>query len=546
MRGLRYVVFFLLFIGVGCTTPSATIALIEQSERVAIDYPDSALMLIESVDRESVRGKHDNARYRLVYSEVLYYNRIDSDCDSLTRPLFDYYYDSDNHAERARAMYQHGLVMMNAKRNAEAMYALMEAEKSLQHCDNPRLLGLVYTAIGVIYGRECLYNNALDAHKKAYEIFKALSLEFHALYSLYSIGEIYALLNEYDIAEEYLMDVLEQSALMDAVDLYSCAVDTLCDIYVLTSRYGEIEQYIGALDSCNLYDGFDIQRYYYKSILYSFYGNRELALKYLNWADGCDNPNIIEVEYLKSIVYQNLGDIAQANYWLQQNKIQQERLLLSILELPILNAQIEILKQDMDIAKERTRNLRFRFVLVLMLLLFSVVVVVLYSRHRMIVQRHEIERYISMISELKQNYANSSSKIMSEFQSLYNNKLSDINTLLETYYEHGNTSRESYKIVERVKSIIDSMRNDDESLGQLERIVNLHHNNVIASLKNSNVHFSEKEFKYIIYMLSGLSNRSMCLLFDIDDTALYRIKYKVKTKMVEGGLDGVFNEIFGR
>ena len=71
MRGLRYVVFFLLLIGVGCTTPSATIALIEQSERVAIDYPDSALMLIESVDPDCVYGKRDKAHYRLAYSDAL-------------------------------------------------------------------------------------------------------------------------------------------------------------------------------------------------------------------------------------------------------------------------------------------------------------------------------------------------------------------------------------------------------------------------------------------------------------------------------------------
>ena len=88
------------------------------------------------------------------------------------------------------------------------------------------------------------------------------------------------------------------------------------------------------------------------------------------------------------------------------------------------------------------------------------------------------------------------------------------------------------------------MRNYDESLGQLERIINSHHKNVIVSLKNSNVRFSEKEFKYIIYMLSGLSNRSICLLFDIDEAALYRIKYKVKTKMLERGLDSVVGEIF--
>lgn len=107
MRFLRYILLLFLVEGIGCTTPSETLALIEHSERVAIDYPDSALMLIESVDRANIRGKRDMAHYRLAYSEALYHNQIDSDCDSLTRPLFDYYYDSDNHAERARVMYQH-------------------------------------------------------------------------------------------------------------------------------------------------------------------------------------------------------------------------------------------------------------------------------------------------------------------------------------------------------------------------------------------------------------------------------------------------------
>lgn len=540
MRGLRYVVFFLLFIGVGCTTPSATIALIEQSERVAIDYPDSALMLIESVDRESVRGKHDNARYRLVYSEVLYYNRIDSDCDSLTRPLFDYYYDSDNHAERARAMYQHGLVMMNAKRNAEAMYALMESEKSLQHCDNPRLFGMVYSTMGDIYGIECIYRNALNAYMCAHDVFNTLSLEYHSIYSLFNIAEIHISLREYDVAEQYLITVLETSKEIGYNELYCYAADVLCKLYVYTSHYDKIEKYVDIIDNCDLYEGFDILLNCYKAVVYSYYENRVQALRYLDIADTCANPNAIEIEYIKSIVYQNLGDNASANYWLQQNKIQQEELLLGILELPILNTQIDLLKRDIDIARERAQYVKYRNIFVFLLLLIIAITIALYIRHRMIMQRHEIEKYVSMISELKLNYENSSSVILSEVQAVYGKKLSDLNNLLETYYEHGNTSRESYKIVEQVKSIVESIRRDGESMLQLERLVNLHHNNIVVSIKSSGVRFSEKELRYIVYMLSGFSNRSMCLLLDIDDAALYRIKYKVKNKMIEAGLD---NEI---
>lgn len=191
MRLVQYILLLLSLAIVSCSTPEQIIALIDGAEHVAIDYPDSALMLIESVDSKRIRGKRDMAHYRLAKSEALYYNNIDSDCDSLTRPLFDYYYENDRHEERARAMYQHGLVMNNAGKSAEAMYALMEAEKSLRCCDNPRLLGLVYRTMGDIYGRECLYNKALALHQKAYDVFSELSLETHSVFSLYNLCEIH-------------------------------------------------------------------------------------------------------------------------------------------------------------------------------------------------------------------------------------------------------------------------------------------------------------------------------------------------------------------
>lgn len=547
MKRSAYILSLLLILlCVGCSTPQHTLELINRSESVAEEYPDSALLLIQQVDSRRVRGKQDKARYRLIYSEALYHNQIDSDCDSLTRPLFDYYYYSDCHEERARAMYQHGRVMYNSGNNAEAMYALLEAEKSLQYYDNPRLLGLVHRAKGDIYGSECLYQNALHSYKYAYDIFSGLSLEYHSISSLLTIGELHMYLKKYDIAEKCLNDVITKSEEYGYHELYSCAVDVLCDLYVYTSQYKEIEKFIEVLDSCNPYEGFDIQRYFYKSILYSSLGDKEQALKYLDLANGCQNPNTIEIEYLKSIVYYNIGDNAQAAYWLQQNKIQQEELMLSILELPILNSQIELLKRDMDIAKERAQNLRFRYIIIFLLLISISVGVVLYVRQRMIMQRHEIEKYISMISELKQSYVNSSSKILQEVRSVYGDKLSDINNILEVYYEHGNTSRESSKIVEQVKAIIDSIRNDSNYISQLERLVNLHHDNILVVIKDSNIRLSDKEQRYILYILSGLSNRSICLLLGIDDAALYRIKYKVKNKMNEGGLYNIVDEIFAK
>ncbi|MBO5697867.1 MAG: hypothetical protein J6R90_05695, partial [Alistipes sp.] len=61
---------------VGCSTDRATKEAIRRAETIAREMSDSALMLIESVDPQNVRGEDDKAHYRLVEAEVLYYNRI--------------------------------------------------------------------------------------------------------------------------------------------------------------------------------------------------------------------------------------------------------------------------------------------------------------------------------------------------------------------------------------------------------------------------------------------------------------------------------------
>ena len=156
MRVLRIFLVILSFVLVACSTSPATLSLIERSEQLAIDHPDSALNLIRSVDPSTIYGRDDRARYTLALCEANYYNHQDAACDSLVQQLFDYYLTSDRHHERARALFQYGFSKMGSKviSSTEPLFALLEAERSLQYVDNPRLLGLVYSAKADIYSYE--------------------------------------------------------------------------------------------------------------------------------------------------------------------------------------------------------------------------------------------------------------------------------------------------------------------------------------------------------------------------------------------------------
>lgn len=133
---------------IGCSTDSKIMEQIYDAENLAQKSPQRALEVINSVERSSVRGERDKARYALVLSEVMYHNYIDSDCDTLSRPMAEYYLRSDNHSERARALYQHALIVQRKGTDflAEAMLSLLESEKSLAFIDDVKLAGLVHRA----------------------------------------------------------------------------------------------------------------------------------------------------------------------------------------------------------------------------------------------------------------------------------------------------------------------------------------------------------------------------------------------------------------
>ena len=94
---------------VACSSREA-LRSIERAEQLLEEAPEEALRVMEGVDGAALRTEEDRARYALVYSEACYHSYIDVDVDTLTQSMMRYYLESDNHAERARAMFQHAVV----------------------------------------------------------------------------------------------------------------------------------------------------------------------------------------------------------------------------------------------------------------------------------------------------------------------------------------------------------------------------------------------------------------------------------------------------
>ena len=532
MRRLLIVVqIVVLVLCIGCSSDEATMADIYHAEAIAEEYPDSALTIMRGIDVDKVRTERDMMRYRLVYSEAAYYGGIYVANDSLTAPLFDYYYaNHESHDERARAMYQHALVMQNTGKHAEAMFALIEAEKSLAHLDNPRLSGLIHRTKGDIYAAECLFQNALEEYKLSQENFEQAELDYHAAHATFDITIIYGKLREFDVAIDILLDAEAQYLRLNYHALLFHAQLELCYDYIQIGDYASCEEVFSRIDKNNGI-GYSYCDYYCIEAIISAYRHDfnkaatliEMAKKEPILSD----THLSYAEYIVAVIQCN-NDTALVKYMAMISK--QDETTLEALDNPILNYQLETLQKDIDLITEKNKRIeqQYIFTTIIALCIIAIIVGIFVYRYRQ--YRNRINSYINMIDglELMRKDISQTEQMASTIERLYRQSIYDLSTLCEIYYEHGDSKRRTAKIVSEVEQSIEALKNDKLKLSELETAVNLSMDNIMKKLREQCPSLNERDMRIALYTYAGFSNRAISLLVDVNSETLPKIKYKIR------------------
>ena len=93
---------------IGSCTDSRQTETIRQAEQLMQEQPDSALRVLQTINRHSLRGK-TLARYALIYSIAQDKSGLDVTNDSLLRIAYEYYCQHPDDSLYARSQYYMGL-----------------------------------------------------------------------------------------------------------------------------------------------------------------------------------------------------------------------------------------------------------------------------------------------------------------------------------------------------------------------------------------------------------------------------------------------------
>jgi tetratricopeptide (TPR) repeat protein len=520
----------LVSIIVGCTRGDI-IDSISYAESIVTDNPQEALDVMTNIPRRAVRGKHNQARYALVYSEALYHNFIDVDKDTLTRGMAEYYLESDYHSERARALYQYALVKRMQGELAEAMLMLEEAEVSLAVEQDDKLLALIHRTKGDIYNDGCLFTNALNSYAEALELFGMLGLDYHYHSLLYDVGATEIQTRDFEEAKRYLAAALEYGVESQRRD-FICAV---------LHEFLELSIYMDDYDACgellDMFERYDALLYgeahYYavKAMYISRSGGVEEALELLRSAEMMEDVEWADIDYARYIVYRNAGDTANALLWQEYSKHSQDALMLEVLEQPVLNVQLKALREKLSSARRERELIAQRNTMITIAVVIVALVLVMLVVRRMKRKNEELEHYVAAIGELQDTLKMLPQEMAASVGALYRDRFSDLNELCDIYYEHEGTARSKSVIYNKFMTTIEAMKSDNGRLQELEATVNKYRGGVMEILRREMPRLSERDMRVALYIFAGFSNRAIAIFIDSDPVSVSKLRYNIKQKI---------------
>lgn len=151
----------------------------------------------------------------------------------------------------------------------------------------------------------------------------------------------------------------------------------------------------------------------------------------------------------------------------------------------------------------------------------------LYFRRLKHIQAEQINQLLTLISE--DEMSNRQLKI--KVSDLMRNNFNTINRLCYEYFEKADTNLLKKSIYITVEQEIAKLKSQ-EQLSHLERTLNTYCDDIISKITKQLPKLSDAEKTLLIYLYSGLSARTICILMDIQIKNFYMRRLRLKSKIM--------------
>lgn len=152
---------------------------LDRAESLMEAHPDSAMTVLDGIERPDLGSGAERARYALLMSMALDKNYIDTTTFDVLQPAIDYYLENGTPDEKLRTYYYQGRIFQNQGDQDKALSTFLKATDNATGSTDSLTMARALVAQGGLY--KAFYN--LDSYKQCYlraaKIYKGQSRGWH-------------------------------------------------------------------------------------------------------------------------------------------------------------------------------------------------------------------------------------------------------------------------------------------------------------------------------------------------------------------------------
>ena len=502
-------------------------------ESYIMERPDSALAVLDSMDRSCLTSDRLRAHHALLHAMALDKNFIDVTDDSIASVAVEYFSKKGPEKYKARALYYLGLSYYYAQDYDKAIIEFTKAEKVAEMCDS-LYWGMIKSLQSNTYSKTYNGKEALSNLEQAYDIFSNLSLDYYVNASALGLAKLY-FNNNNRFKADSLLSKLIMSKDIDSRVRFS-AIQSKAYLNVSDSNY-DYDEAILLYDillkectSCMSYR--DYWAYAYALINSGRQRESQDIVAQLSQVDTSTTAY-----YWQYLIEKSKGNYSEALTLLEKSVTANNIEVTDALEQSLALSQRDYYKSQSELSEYKADNRKLTVisisvvsVMILLLLLWGTSV---YIRR----QREEKEYYLNYADEISRQLeaykTGDYPELKRKYIELYKSKFEVIGNLYEQYTLFDGKKNAEHAIYERVSSIVEDFRNDYGNIRSLESVLNEDMDNIVANLRNEMPRFKEMDYSIFCFMLIGFDATTISHLLNTTMNVIYIRKSRMKKSIEE-------------
>ena len=528
--------FFLIIATLGsilsCTSHNISRTL-KNVESYIMERPDSALTVLESIERSSLKTQRNKAHHALLHAMALDKNYIDVTDDSLAQVAVDFYQKHGPMRNRARALYYLGVAYFNQKEYDKAILEYSKAEKVAEKCDS-LYLGMIYTAMSYAYNNTYNSIGELTYAQKASDVFTDINAEQYIRSSKYRMAVSLHNNDDYDNAVKIFKEIIDESKSADyimtqsTIDMaHSILEMEEVDYINIDSLFRKAKNEYGA--------GFEDEDYW--AWAYSLYriGKKAEADKLISEIQVSDE---MTANFWKSRIAVYRQDYKAAYHYDKMTVHSQNNIINDILSESLATYQTEYYKSQLETSEYKIKTRTIGLIAIIIFTSFLSIIIFLLIVRYIKRQQEEKNKLFEYAEEIKRQLNdaeqnNDFSELKRKYLSLYKSRFETIGTLTDQYYQsEGRTDFESL-MFKKVTSLINEVKNDSKNRKAFEVMLDNDLDGIMTNIRSEMPKLKELDYSIFSYLIIGFDATTISRLLDMSVNNIYAHKRRLRIKIEE-------------